>query len=56
MRTLDYALHLIWRIGFFPFAMLGLFIVVGFHGVMSIFVVGLILYALRFVPLGRSRE
>jgi len=50
MRTVDYVLHLIWRIGFFPFAMLGLFYVAGFRGAMSIFGVGLILFALRHVP------
>ena len=49
MRTVDYALHLIWRIGFFPFAMLGLFIVVGFQGALSIFGVGLLLFALKHV-------
>jgi len=49
MRTLDSVLYRIWRIGFFPFAMLGLFIVVGFQGAMSIFGVGLILYALGHV-------
>ncbi len=49
MSSLNYALHLIWRIGFFPFAMLGLFIVVGFQGALSIFCVGLILFALRYV-------
>ncbi len=50
MRTLDSILYRIWRIGFFPFAMLGLFVVAGFHGAMSIFGVGLILFALRYVP------
>lgn len=50
MRTVDYILHLVWRIGFFPFAMASLFIVAGFHGAMSILGVGLILFALRYVP------
>jgi len=49
MRTLDNVLYRIWRIGFFPFAMLGLFIVVGFQGALSIFGVGLVLFALKQV-------
>jgi hypothetical protein len=51
MRTLEQLLHLIWRIGFFPFAMLSLFIVAGFQGTLSIFCCGLILFALRYVQL-----
>ena len=50
MRTVDYILHLVLRVGFFPFAMLGLFIVAGIHGALSIFCCGLILFALRHVP------
>jgi hypothetical protein len=49
MRTLDYFFYRIWRIGFFPFAMLGLFVVAGFRGAISIFGVGLILLALKHV-------
>jgi hypothetical protein len=49
MRTLDYVFYRIWRIAFFPIAMLGLFVVAGFRGAMSIFGVGLILFALKYV-------
>jgi hypothetical protein len=49
MRTLDSVLYRIWRIAFFPFAMLALFYVAGFRGAMSIFGVGLILFALKQV-------
>jgi len=51
MRTADYILHLIWRIGFFPFAIAGLLITVGFRGALSILGCGLILFALRYVRL-----
>jgi len=51
MRTLDNVLYRIWRIGFFPFAMVGLFIVAGFRGTISIFCCGLIVFALRYVRL-----
>jgi hypothetical protein len=51
MRTVDYVLYKICRIGFFPFAMLALFYVAGFQGAMSIFGVGLILFALKHVQL-----
>jgi hypothetical protein len=50
MSTLDSVFYRIWRIAFFPFAMAGLFIVAGFHGAMLILGVGLILFALRYVP------
>ncbi len=51
MRTFDSIVYRIWRIAFFPAAMLGLFVVAGFRGAMSIFGVGLILFALRQVRL-----
>jgi len=50
MRTLDNVLYRIWRVAFFPAAMLGLFVVAGFRGALAIFCCGLILYALRHVP------
>ncbi len=49
MKAIDEIFHLVWRIGFFPFAVAGLLITVGFRGAMSILGVGLILFALRFV-------
>jgi len=45
MRTIDSVVYRIWRIGIFPFVTLGLFVVAGFHGALSIFCVGLILSA-----------
>jgi len=46
----------IWRITFFPVTILALFIVVGMKGVISIACFGLIVFALRYVPLGGSRQ
>jgi hypothetical protein len=51
MKTIDHIFYRIWRIGFFPFAVLGLFIVAGFQGALSIFGCGLILFALKYVRL-----
>ena len=49
MDTIKYLAHIIWRIGFFPFAITGLLITVGFRGAVSIAGCGLMLFALRYV-------
>jgi len=51
MDTIKYLTHKIWRIGFFPFAVTGLLITVGFRGAVSIAGCGLVLFALRSVRL-----
>jgi len=51
MEAIKYLTHIIWRIGFFPFAMAGLLITVGIRGAVSIAGCGLLLFALRYVKL-----
>ena len=51
METIKYLTHIILRIGFFPFAVTGLLITVGFRGAVSIAGCGLLLFALRYVRL-----
>lgn len=47
-------LYRLWRIMFFPIAMLCLFIVGGARGVVTWVSFGLIVLALRYIPIGRS--
>jgi hypothetical protein len=49
MNVIKYFYHIIWRIGFFPFAITGLLITVGFRGAVSIAVCGLLWFAMRYV-------
>lgn len=49
-------LYRIWRIIFFPIAMLCLLIVGGIKGVVTFFCFGLIVFALRYIPLGASHR
>jgi hypothetical protein len=51
MHTINYLLHLSWRVLFFPFAMLSLLAVAGLHGLVTFITFGIILYALRCVQL-----
>lgn len=51
MSTADYAFHVIWHIGFFPLARVGLFIIAGFQGALSIFCFDPILFIFRYEPL-----
>lgn len=49
VNWLEYLIRLLTRVGFFPFAVAGLLITVGFRGAMAIVVCGLLLHALGFV-------
>jgi hypothetical protein len=51
MHTINYLLHLTWRVIFFPVAMLALLATAGWHGFVTFITFGLIVYALRYVRL-----
>jgi len=51
MDAIKYLTHVIWRIGFFPFAALGFLIVAGPKGFAAMVGLGLLLFALRSVRL-----
>jgi hypothetical protein len=51
MQAINYLLYLSWRIIFFPFAMLSLLATAGWHGFVTFWTFGLIVYALRLVRL-----
>ncbi len=51
MHTINYLLHLSWRVIFFPFAMLALLAAGGWHGFVTFWTFWVIVHALRLVRL-----